>query len=564
LVVCIAWRDAHVRDLFNAEGVPMHRLFAIGTAIAVLFLAAGEVPAHEGHEHGPPPPPARMAARGEAQSEALELVAVAEGNAIAIYLDRFISNEPVGRAEIEVETPTGPVTARAEAGDVFRIAAPWLEKPGKYDLIFTVTTDADTDVLPVTLEIPDPATDGSAASTNDRLRQIVLLAGATAAGFGFALVLMAIGRRRKHFTATAVALIATLLVVTSAVAHEGHEHAAAPTLPIGRDLSQRLPDGSVFVPKATQRILAIRTTMTADGRFQRTIELPGRIIPDPNASGLVQASAGGRLSPPPGGFPRLGTRVSAGDVLAHVTAPLQAIDISDMRQRQGELDQQISIVERRVTRYEPLAQSGAVSRVQLDEARLELQGLKERRAALDKVRREPEALIAPVDGVIADGTPVAGQMAQPNTVVFQIVDPARLWVEALSFDALAAATATAQTAQGHTLALIYRGSGFSDRNQSIPVHFAIDGDVSRVRVGQFVTVFASTGDEMRGIALPRAAVVRSVNGQDLVYEHVSAERFLPRPVRIEPLDGERVLIAAGITAEKRIVVQGAELIDQVR
>jgi hypothetical protein len=305
--------------------------------------------------------------------------------------------------------------------------------------------------------------------------------------------------------------------------------------------------------------------MTADGRFQRTIELPGRIIPDPSASGLVQASAGGRLSPPPGGFPRLGTRVNASDVLAYVTAPLQAIDISDMRQRQGELDQQISIVERRVNRYEPLAQSGAVSRVQLDEARLELQGLKDRRAALDKVRREPEALIAPVDGVIADGTPVAGQMAQPNTVVFQIVDPARLWVEALSFDALAAATiATAQTAQGHTLALTYRGSGFSNRSQSIPVHFAIEGDVNRVRVGQFVTVFASTGEELRGIALPRAAVVRSANGQDLVYEHVSAERFQPRPVRIEPLDGERVLIAAGITADKRIVVQGAELIDQVR
>lgn len=543
----------------------MHRLFAIGTAITVLLLASGRVPAHEGHEHEPPPPPARMAARGEAQSEALELVAVAEGNAIAIYLDRFTSNEPVGRAEIEVETPAGSITARAEAGDVFRIAAPWLEKPGKYDLIFTVTTDTDTDVLPVTLEIPDPATDGSTASTSERSRQTLLLAGATAAGFVLALVLMAIGRRRPHANATAAALIVTLIMVTSALAHEGHEHAAAPAQPIGRDLSQRLPDGSVFVPKATQRILAIRTSMTTDGRFQRTIELPGRIIPDPNASGLVQASAGGRLSPPPDGFPRLGKRVSTGDVLAYVTAPLQAIDISDMRQRQGELDQQISIVERRVNRYEPLAQSGAVSRVQLDEARLELQGLKDRRAALDKVRREPEALIAPVDGVIADGTPVAGQMAQPNTVVFQIVDPARLWVEALSFDALAAATiATAQTAQGLTLALTYRGSGFSDRNQSIPVHFAINGDVSRVRVGQFVTVFASTGDEMRGIALPRAAVVRSANGQDLVYEHVSAERFQPRPVRIEPLDGERVLIAAGISADKRIVVQGAELIDQVR
>ena len=86
-----------VRDLFNAKGVSMHRLFAIGTAITVLFLATGGVPAHEGHEHEPASPPARMAARGEAQSDALELVAVAEGNTIAIYLDRFTSNEPVSR-----------------------------------------------------------------------------------------------------------------------------------------------------------------------------------------------------------------------------------------------------------------------------------------------------------------------------------------------------------------------------------------------------------------------------------------------------------------------------------
>ncbi len=185
---------------------------------------------------------------------------------------------------------------------------------------------------------------------------------------------------------------------------------------------------------------------------------------------------------------------------------------------------------------------------------------KDRRAALDKVRREPEALIAPVDGVIADGTPVAGQMAQPNTVVFQIVDPARLWVEALSFDALAAATiATAQTAPGHTLALTYRGSGFSiatSRSRCISrskVTCTVCGSASSSRC------FAATGEELRGIALPRAAVVRSANGQDLVYEHVTAERFQPRPVRIEPLDGERVLIATGIAADKRIVVQGAEL-----
>jgi hypothetical protein len=50
----------------------------------------------------------------------------------------------------------------------------------------------------------------------------------------------------------------------------------------------------------------------------------------------------------------------------------------------------------------------------------------------------------------------------------------------------------------------------------------------------------------------------------VVYEHVTAERFEPRSVRIEPLDGERVLIVSGISAGKRIVTQGAELLEQVR
>lgn len=203
--------------------------------------------------------------------------------------------------------------------------------------------------------------------------------------------------------------------------------------------------------------------------------------------------------------------------------------------------------------------------MQLDEARLELQGLRDRRAALDKARREPEALIAPVDGIVADGTVVAGQIAPSNMVVFHIVDPAKLWIEALSFSALAGAkSATARTAEGRTLTLNYRGSGFADRNQSVPIHFAIEGDTAGLRVGQFLLVLAGTDEENKGMAVSRSAVVRNANGQDIIYEHVTAERFQPRPVRIEPLDGERVLIATGINPGARVVTQGAELLDQVR
>jgi multidrug efflux pump subunit AcrA (membrane-fusion protein) len=261
----------------------------------------------------------------------------------------------------------------------------------------------------------------------------------------------------------------------------------------------------------------------------------------------------------------LGTPVRKGDVLAYVTPPIQAIDASDMRQRQGELDQQISIVERRLARYETLVPGGAIARTQLEDTRLELQGLKDRRGSLDKSRREPEELIAPVDGFIAEGTVVAGQIAQSNAVIFHIVDPARLWVEALSFDPLSGVQgAVARLNNDRTYPLSFRGAGFAGRNQSIPVQFAIEGDAAGLRAGQFVTVLATTDGEKTGFAIPRAALVRSANGQDVVYEHVAAERFEPRPVRVEPLDGDRVFIATGLAAGKRLVVQGAELLGQVR
>ena len=549
---------------------------AVILLVAALLLAAPPGHAHEGDVHADAPvAPATAAAvgtRAEAASSTFEVVAVARGEALELFVDDFATNAPVDDASIQVETPHGPLPAIARPGQAYLLEARFLGTPGRYDLIVTVTAGSLTDILPLSIEIPPPADAPAttpAASPHDRLVGLLSPAvlGTFAVGAAMGIAFMSFVRRRPRHVAS-LALLMAMAAPATVLAHEGHVHEEdarpAPLGPAG-DLAQRLADGTIFVPKPVQRIFAVGTLLTEPGTYHRSVELPGRIIPDPNASGFAQSSVGGRLSPPPGGFPRLGSAVAKADVLAYVTPPLQAIDVSDMRQSQGELDQQISIVQRKVARYEHLAASGAVPRSQLEDAQLELQGLRQRRASLDTVRREPEPLVAPVSGVIADGTPVAGQMAQPNAVIFHIVDPARLWVEALSFDPVGAgATASAQTANGKNLTLSYRGAGLAGRSQSIPVHFSIDADTSGLRVGQFVTVLLTTADRKDGIAIPRNAVVRGGNGQDFVLEHVSAERFARRAVRFEPLDGNRVLVLAGIENGKRIVTQGAELIDHVR
>jgi cobalt-zinc-cadmium efflux system membrane fusion protein len=552
----------------------MFRTIFSGLATALLLSGlASAGPGGDGHTHGPeaPPPPATVAPRGEAHSERFEVVAVAQGKTLAIYLDDYKTNAPVEQAEIEVETPSGPAAAKAIGNGVYHLDAPFLEHGKRVDLIITVNADGDPDILPVSFDLPDnhaggsghaPHTDHSAAMILASLSQSPL----AAAILGFLLGGIVVGLFRRPRHTGAVLLIFALIGLPDAMANGAHDHGQAPAATAnGGERALRQPDGTVFVPKPIQRIFGVRTIETRPGTFARTVELPGRVIPDPNASGYVQTAVGGVLSPPPGGFPRLGTQVREGDILAYVTPPIAAIDVSDMRQRQGELDQQIAIVQRRLVRQESLVTSGAVARTTLEDTRLELDGLKDRRAALDRIRSEPLPLIAPVSGIIAEGTPITGQIAQGNAIVFHIVTPEKLWVEALSFDAVSGTgRASAKTAGGKPLGLTFRGSGLADRSQSIPVHFSVDEGAKDLRAGQFVTVFTETGEERSGIAVPRSAVVRSANGQNFLFEHTSAERFEPRPVRTEPLDAERVLIAAGIDPGKRIVVQGAELLDHVR
>jgi hypothetical protein len=555
-----------------------------GALAILLSMAPASASAHEGHDHAEEKKvyaPATLTPRLEAHSGPFDLVAVRQAGELLIYLDRFATNEPITSAQVTVETPEGSKEATLKDG-VYRLRAPWERE--SLDLIFTVVDGKYTEVLSGTLKLeaiapaPDKTSDGgrlwSSALAQDLARDLkdrastggtwLLLLLAFAAG---ALVSRLLVRRPK--LTVILLLLAALLALASpaAFAHESEKREPPPkaAAPVTRDLAQRLPDGTLFVPKPVQRLLAIRTLVTEVSTHRKTLELPGRIIPDPNASGLVQASVSGRLSAPKDGFPRLGTTVKSGDVLAFVTPPFQAIDVSDMRQKQGELEQQIGIVEQRVARYEGLAKIGAVPKVTLDEAVLELKGLRERRAQLDKVRAESEKLIAPVSGVIASANAVAGQIAETNAVVFQIIDPGRLWIEALTFNLIPdAQRATARTAEGTTLVLNFQGAGLTDRSQAIPVHFAIQGAPKGLRVGQLVTVLATTGEDVHGLAIPRKSVLRGANGQTIVFKHTGAELFEPRMVRVEPLDAERAIVLDGLSAGTRVVAQGAELLNQIR
>ncbi|NUZ09018.1 efflux RND transporter periplasmic adaptor subunit [Piscinibacter koreensis] len=365
---------------------------------------------------------------------------------------------------------------------------------------------------------------------------------------------------------------ATLLACSTAFAAPGAhgpngEHLDAPGAAVNASGLARLPDGSVNVPKLAQRRMAIRTVLAPESEAAATVELPGRVIVDPNASGRVQAVHGGRIEPGPRGLPVAGQAVRRGDVLAYVRHHAEPYALGAQQAQLAELKAQRQIAEQRVQRLEGL--EGTVPRKEIEAARTEAASLAERERSIGASLAAREALLAPVSGVIARADLAVGQVVEPRDVLFEVVDPARMLVEATTADAtLATRVAGASIQEAPEARLRLLGASRSLRDGVLPMTFAVapakPGDALPLAIGQPVTVVAQSKERIKGVVLPAQAVVRNPSNEPIVWIKSGAERFIPQPVQFRPLDANTVVVTQGLGADNRVVVQGAPLIAQIR
>jgi len=557
------------------------------------LLLSVTVVAHEGHDDAGPAV-AGAAPRVEAQSEQFEIVGIlGAGGTLTLYLDRFSDNAPVDQAEIAVTLADRETKAERVGEGVYRLRLPALETPGGYDLTFSVTAGNEMDLLTGSFDVPAPVeADADKHGWLEALQEAPLLA--IGGGFLFlaGAVLGRLSRARAMppmVEADLPAPIAGPMPAAPPVAPPVHASGAEPiharrvAAPVAALLlalaappafaqpeplpepPRRQPDGSVFVPKSTQRLLEVRTQRAERGSAETAVQLVGTVVPDPNASGRVQPSQTGRLEPGDRGLPALGQRVEAGQVLAYVTPTYSASERGTLQQGAAELDQQIGILAARVTRLTGLR--GSVAERDITEAQAELAGLRQRRAAIQPALSGREALRAPVSGVISVVRAAIGQIVDSQQAVFEIVDPSRLWVEALAFDRTAQGTVSGAALllpDGRTAPLELVGRGLSVRQGAVPLNFRLVEPPEGISVGAPITVLLRLPRQQGGVVLPADAVVRSAEGPPVVYSHVSPERFVPLQVRSEPLDGARVLVTAGIEAGARVVIRGAGMLAQIR
>jgi cobalt-zinc-cadmium efflux system membrane fusion protein len=329
--------------------------------------------------------------------------------------------------------------------------------------------------------------------------------------------------------------LALVLAASPLLAGEGHDHGDAPPVASGNG-PKRQPDGSVFLPKPAQRQIGVRTLPVESGELPRSVELNGKVVMDPNAGGKVQAIVTGRVTPGPRGLPLPGQPVKKGEVLAYVTPEVGG--------------NSRSLAESRLSRLREL--SDTVPRKTIEEAE----------AAVAN-----EQLRAPVSGVVASANVVSGQVVEARETLFEIVNPERMLIEALAFDmAIASDIAGAFVAVGdQKLPLRLLGVARSLREQALPLSFQGEGGaLAALAIGQPVKVFVQTRKTVQGIRVPSASLMKNPANQTIVWVKTAPERFEPRTVTVEPLDGANVAVTSGLKAGDRVAVQAATLINQIR
>lgn len=148
--------------------------------VALLIGGApiGSLWAGPGHDHGDEAPTASGPSlpRFVAQSELFELVGVLDGKAITLYLDQAASNEPVTKAQLEIEMAGAKLQAVAQADGSFLVTLPQALKPSVIPVTATVSTESETDLLAGELDLHGDAAEGGHAHGADWKRFLPALA----------------------------------------------------------------------------------------------------------------------------------------------------------------------------------------------------------------------------------------------------------------------------------------------------------------------------------------------------------------------------------------------------
>lgn len=259
-----------------------------------------------------------------------------------------------------------------------------------------------------------------------------------------------------------------------------------------------------------------------------------------------------------------GSRVSKGQVLAHIDAEYASLDV----QRAEDALQKLRVD---YDRYKSSFETGGVTRAQLDDIEFNLRNT-ENQVQQAKRRLSDSYVKAPISGVINKRVVEVGAFVSPGTELFEIVDISRL-----KLDVAANEYQVVHLKVGDRVDIqssVFPDRKFSgtirfiapkaDNTLSYPVEVLVDNDSAEgLRAGMYGTATFKLPQQAPSIVVPRTAFAGSVSSNQVyVVQDSTAVLKSVTPGRIL---GEQVEILHGLE-EGEIVISGGQinLVDGVK
>ncbi len=553
---------------------PRNTLLACGLMLLALFAPLHVAHGHGGEDHSHEQTAAAQtvsASRLAVEGEQLEAVLVRDADGLRIWLDDKASNAAISRAQLQLELAGAVHEPREESPGVYRL-------DGHFDdtelaVVLTVINGESVDVLSGIL--PAPAMDhdqaahaddaGTETGTGAQISVWWLLPVSVIA------LLAGLWLRRTPRARSATAHGAVLLALSAALlmpaprseAHGGEDHGdenkAAKPAHRG-DRPQRLANGDLFVPKATQRLIGLRTEPVQFADHLQVFDWPASVVSDPESSQSVHAPQHAHVH---GKLPRPGQLVKKGERLFSLQPVLTTTERQTLIAQQQGVSARLEALDARLLRLQGIEQ--LLSQHDRDQLQVEQRSLRAEKLALDRALSGKIELLAEHDGVIVSVHVQAGDTVDDGTVMAVLRSRDRIAVRAEAFsDDLPELKDGEFIWSGGRLPLRWHATALSREQQTLPVYFLNTESGVLPALNTVGRVRVSSSNSQRAIRVPESAVQRGDQGERLVWIKLAPEQFAARKVRALPGSDGALLITDGIADGARLVIAGNALLDSIK
>jgi cobalt-zinc-cadmium efflux system membrane fusion protein len=345
----------------------------------------------------------------------------------------------------------------------------------------------------------------------------------------------------------------------------------------------KAPDKAPDEPGAPRLTVAqqekVHTVSVESTPFHPAVEVTGTVAFNGERSTQV-------LSPISGNVARIlvdvGTRVTAGQALAHVASPDFAAEVSAYRRTQAAYVN----AQRIAARDSALFANDALARQALEQAETDAaSAAADRDAALEALRAmgtdsvslqniqlgrpiqtQQGVVRAPLAGMVVERLLTPGQLIQAgSTPAFTIADMSTVWVMGNVFESQLGDIAVGDAAEIRPTAgdrvfhgqVTYVGALVDPDTRATAVRIVTPNPGEFLKKDMYVRITVVSRRARTGLLVPDAAVLRDQNNLPFVFLATADRGYTRRPVTLGSHVGGKYEITAGLTAADRVIAEGA-------